>query len=111
MGVNLVEALELINDFHITSYLNTSGVATLLTLHDIGVKNLLNEISIIIFGREKWSKAIDFQLLADSGTFADDHLNLFQYADTELEAWEIISQDAPIEIDNGLIFFWVIDIH
>ncbi len=63
----------------------------LLTLRQTGMKN---NIPIILFGREYWSKAIDFQLLADSGLIADDHLKLFQYADTALEAWEIIKQDA-----------------
>ena len=47
----------------------------LLTLRQTGMKN---DIPIILFGREYWSKIIDFQLLADSGLIADDHLRLFQ---------------------------------
>ena len=65
----------------------------LLTLRQTGMKN---DIPIILFGREYWSKMIDFQLLADSGLIADDHLKLFQYADTALEAWKIIRHDASI---------------
>ncbi len=59
----------------------------LLTLRQTGMKNA---IPIILFGREYWSKAINFQLLADFGLIADDHLKLFEYADTPSEAWEII---------------------
>ncbi len=65
----------------------------LLTLRQTGMKN---DIPIILFGREYWSKAIDFQLLADSGLIEDEQLNLFQYADTALEAWKIIKQGASI---------------
>ena len=62
----------------------------LLTLRQTGMKNA---IPIILFGREYWSKMINFQLLADSGLVADNHLKLFQYADTAIEAWEIIREE------------------
>ena len=65
----------------------------LLTLRQTGIQN---DIPIILFGRDYWSKMINFQLLADYGIIADDHLKLFQYADTALEAWEIIKQDVLI---------------
>ncbi len=59
----------------------------LLTLRQTGMKK---DIPIILFGRDYWSKIINFQLLADSGLITDDDLKIFQYADTALEAWEII---------------------
>jgi len=49
-------------------------------------------IPIIIFGREFWEQAIDFQFLADEGTIDDEHLDLFRFAETAAEAWEIIQQ-------------------
>ena len=61
----------------------------LLTLRQTGMKN---QIPIILFGRDYWSKAIDFQFLSDYGLISDEHLSLFQYADTPSEAWEIIKQ-------------------
>jgi uncharacterized protein (TIGR00730 family) len=48
-------------------------------------------IPIIMYGREYWRRAIDFQFLADEGVIADQHLDLIQFADTPEEAWEIIS--------------------
>ncbi len=59
----------------------------LLTLRQTGMKT---KIPIILFGREYWDKIINFEYLADHGLIADEHLNLFQYADSASEAWEII---------------------
>ena len=61
----------------------------LLTLRQTGMKN---RIPIILFGKDYWSKVIDFQFLSDYGLISDDHLSLFQYADTPSEAWEIVHQ-------------------
>ncbi|HEX7379352.1 MAG TPA: hypothetical protein VF278_19675 [Pirellulales bacterium] len=33
---------------------------------------------------------LDFQFLADEGVIADEHLDLFSYAETPQDAWEII---------------------
>ena len=49
-----------------------------------------NEIPIVLFGREYWNKIINFEYLADLGLISDEDLNLFEYADTASEAWEII---------------------
>jgi len=59
----------------------------LLTLRQTGMKN---KIPIILFGRKYWDKIINFEYLADLGLISDEHLNLFEYADTASEAWEII---------------------
>ena len=59
----------------------------LLTLRQTGMKT---QIPIILFGRDYWSKVINFQFLSDHGLISDDHMNLFQYADSASEAWDII---------------------
>ena len=59
----------------------------LLTLRQTGMKK---KIPIILFGREYWDKVINFEYLADLGLISDEDLNLFEYADTAIEAWEII---------------------
>ena len=50
----------------------------------------MQPVPIILFGRDYWSKVIDFQFLADSGVIADEHLDLFTYAETPEEAWQQI---------------------
>jgi uncharacterized protein (TIGR00730 family) len=50
----------------------------------------MQPVPIILFGRDYWSKVIDFQHLADTGVIADHHLDLFTYAETPAEAWQQI---------------------
>ncbi len=50
----------------------------------------MQEIPIVLYGREYWEQVIDFQFLADEGTIADEHLDLIQYAESPQEVWEII---------------------
>jgi uncharacterized protein (TIGR00730 family) len=50
----------------------------------------MQDIPIIIFGRDYWERVIDFQFLADEGTIDDKDLDLFRYADTAEEGWEMI---------------------
>ena len=50
----------------------------------------MQPVPIILFGRDYWSKVINFQFLADSGVISDEHLKLFTYAETAEEAWQKI---------------------
>jgi len=52
--------------------------------------NRVQPIPVILFGREFWDHAIDFQFLADEGVIADEHLQLVDYAETPEEAWDVI---------------------
>ena len=52
----------------------------------------MQEIPVILFGREFWEKAVNFQFLADEGVIDDADLDLFQYAQTPEQAWEMISE-------------------
>ena len=58
-----------------------------LTLRQTG---RMQEIPIVIFGREYWEKAINLQFLADEGSIDDDDLDLFRYAETAEQAWKMI---------------------
>jgi uncharacterized protein (TIGR00730 family) len=60
-----------------------------LTLRQTG---RMQAIPIVLFGREYWQHAVDFQFLADQGTIADEDLDLVGYAETAAEAWEIIQR-------------------
>jgi uncharacterized protein (TIGR00730 family) len=51
----------------------------------------MQPVPIILYGREYWSKVIDFQQLADDGVVADDHLALFSWAETPEDAWRQIT--------------------
>ena len=60
-----------------------------LTLRQTG---RMQDIPIILFGRDYWEQVIDFQFLADEGVIADKHLDLIDYAETPAEAWELIAK-------------------
>ena len=50
----------------------------------------MQPVPIILYGRDYWSKVIDFRFLADSGVIGDRHLDLFSYAETPQDAWQQI---------------------
>ena len=52
----------------------------------------MQEIPIVLFGKDYWSRVIDFQFLADEGVVADAHLDLIDFAETPEEAWEVIAK-------------------
>jgi len=58
-----------------------------LTLRQTG---RMQDIPIVIFGREYWDRLIDFQFLADEGAIDDKDLDLFRYADSAEQAWDMI---------------------
>ena len=52
----------------------------------------MQDIPIIMFGREFWQNVLNLQYLADEGTIDDEDLDLFRYAETAEEAWQMIRQ-------------------
>ncbi|MCB9923424.1 MAG: LOG family protein [Planctomycetaceae bacterium] len=52
----------------------------------------MQAIPIILFGKEYWTRVVDFQFLADEGVIADEHLDLIDFAESPEEAWEIITK-------------------
>ena len=52
----------------------------------------MQEIPIILYGREYWDQVLNLRHLADEGVIADDHLDLVSYAESPQEAWEIIER-------------------
>jgi uncharacterized protein (TIGR00730 family) len=59
-----------------------------LTLRQTG---RMQEIPIILYGKEYWRNVINFQYLADQGVVADDDVELCYYADSPAEAWKFIA--------------------
>ena len=63
-----------------------------LTLRQVGTKHAM---PIVLFGKDYWSRLIDFEFMADSGLIDDEDLHLIQFADTPSEAWALIRDAAP----------------
>lgn len=58
-----------------------------LTLRQTG---RMQQIPIVMCGREYWQRVLDLNYLADEGTIDDADLDLFRYAETAEEAWRMI---------------------
>jgi hypothetical protein len=52
---------------------------------------------ILLFGREFWSKLIDFDLLIDSGMISADDISLFHHVETAEEAWAVLDTEYDFE--------------
>lgn len=52
----------------------------------------MQQIPIILYGREYWDNVINFRFLADEGVIDDEDIKLVDFAETPAQAWEIIAK-------------------
>ena len=52
----------------------------------------MQEIPVILFGKEYWQNVVDFDYMASEGVIADAHKELVSYAETPYEAWDMIER-------------------
>ncbi len=55
-------------------------------------EKLAKKITIVVYGSDYWKKIFNIQALVDTGAISPDDVDLFQYADTPEEAFEILKQ-------------------
>ncbi|OIP47815.1 MAG: TIGR00730 family Rossman fold protein [Deltaproteobacteria bacterium CG_4_10_14_3_um_filter_60_8] len=51
----------------------------------------IKPLPVLLFGREFWSRAIDFDFLVDEGVIAQTDPDIFHYVETAAEAWQCIN--------------------
>jgi predicted Rossmann-fold nucleotide-binding protein len=51
---------------------------------------LAKKITVVIYGTEYWNKALNLEALVDAGTISPKDIELFQFADTPEQAFEIL---------------------
>jgi uncharacterized protein (TIGR00730 family) len=54
-------------------------------------------VMVVLVGRDFWDRLVNWQLLVESGLIAQQDLQLFRYAETAQEAWDLIGRR------NGII--------
>ena len=59
----------------------------------------IKPLPVLLYGREFWERAINFEFLADEGLIAAEDTHLFQYVETPAEAWGVIRKF--YEFDGG----------
>jgi uncharacterized protein (TIGR00730 family) len=52
----------------------------------------IKPLPVILFGREFWNKAIDFDFLVQEGVIAPEDINLFHTVEKAQDAWKIIRE-------------------
>src|SRR5882724_1443371 len=63
----------------------------LLTLAQTG--KLAKKIIVVLYGRDYWNRVVNFQAMADWGAIAPRDLELFHFADTPEEAFQIMQSE------------------
>jgi uncharacterized protein (TIGR00730 family) len=53
-------------------------------------KKLAKKITVVVYGKEYWSKVLNFDALVDAGAISPKDIELFQFADTPEEAFELL---------------------
>ena len=56
---------------------------------------------ILLFGREFWTKLVNFDHLVDTGMISATDLKLFRFVETAEEAWEVLDAVYKFETPNG----------
>jgi len=55
---------------------------------------------IMLFGREFWTRLIDFELLIDTGMIAPGDVHLFHFVETAEEAWALLAAEYGYDLPN-----------
>ncbi|HUF87373.1 MAG TPA: LOG family protein [Thermohalobaculum sp.] len=57
----------------------------------------MKPVPVLLFGRAFWERIVNWQALAESGTIAPEDLDLFHFAETASEGWDIVKQALGID--------------
>jgi uncharacterized protein (TIGR00730 family) len=60
---------------------------------------LSKKIGVILYGREFWDEVIDFKPFAEWGAIAEQDMDLIRFADTPVEAFELLRTHLTSHID------------
>ncbi len=56
---------------------------------------------ILLFGREFWTKLINFDWLVETGMISPDDVHLFRFVESAEEAWQILATDYGLEAETA----------
>ncbi|AKJ27964.1 TIGR00730 family Rossman fold protein [Caldimonas brevitalea] len=56
---------------------------------------------VLLFGREFWTRLINFEVLIDAGMISPEDVNLFRYVETADEAWQAVCAAYELEASTG----------
>ena len=53
---------------------------------------------ILLFGRDFWSRLIDFDWLIETGMISPGDIHLFRYVETAEEAWAVLAEEYGFDL-------------
>ena len=53
---------------------------------------------VLLFGRDFWTRLIDFELLVETGMISPGDVNLFRFVETAEEAWELLAAEYGFDL-------------
>ncbi len=56
---------------------------------------------ILLFGREFWTRLIDFELLIETGMISPDDVKLFHFVETAEEAWALLAAQYGYDLPDS----------
>ena len=65
---------------------------------------------ILLFGREFWSRLINFNVLIETGMISPDDVHLFRYVETAEEAWAILEAEYGFDAQPTQTGAYAVDI-
>ena len=55
---------------------------------------------VLLFGREFWTRLIDFDWLVETGMISAGDVNLFRFVEDANEAWHVLATDYGLELEH-----------
>jgi hypothetical protein len=55
---------------------------------------------ILLFGREFWTRLIDFDLLVETGMISPEDVNLFHFVETAEDAWQVLAKEYGFDLPD-----------
>jgi uncharacterized protein (TIGR00730 family) len=65
---------------------------------------------ILLFGREFWTRLVDFDLLIETGMISPEDIHLFHFVETAEEAWEVLAQEYGFDLPDTTTGEFAVDV-
>ena len=65
---------------------------------------------ILLFGREFWTRLVDFELLIETGMISPEDIHLFHFVETAEEAWAVLAQEYGFDLPDTTTGEFAVDV-
>ena len=65
---------------------------------------------ILLFGREFWTRLVNFELLVDTGMISPQDVHLFHFVETAEEAWAVLAQEYGFDLPDTTTGEFAVDV-